>query len=48
MAISKIHSNSSIRQIMEKELKKELRQKQAIAESGDEFANLPELDEEYY
>lgn len=43
LAISRIHSNQSIRKIMEQELRKELKRKE---QGHDEFDNIQELPEE--
>lgn len=43
LAISRIHSNQSIRRIMEQELKKELKRKEI---QGDEFDQIQELPDE--
>ena len=43
MAISKIHSNQSIRKIMEAELKKQLKNQKT--EPADEFEMLPDPEE---
>lgn len=47
MAMSKIHSNQSIRRIMEQELKSQLRTQQNIEGDGLEALNEDEMEELY-